>query len=163
MKVRSAGSADTPRIRELAVRLMDQSLPHWRDPAPLKDKLNEALAAYDGEMPQDHLLLVCEDDKGWIAGFAHAGMDADFFSGEAQAHLYYLVTDPSCEGKGVGRMLMDAVEDFARDKSATGILLYVFSTNERARSVYERYGFQEHMLKMVKPVSATRASGHSSK
>jgi len=135
MKVRSAGSADTPRIRELAVRLMDQSLPHWRDPAPLKDKLNEALAAYDGEMPQDHLLLVCEDDKGWIAGFAHAGMDADFFSGEAQAHLYYLVTDPSCEGKGVGRMLMDAVEDFARDKSATGILLYVFSTNERARSV----------------------------
>src|SRR5690554_2163003 len=85
------------------------------------------------------------------------------FPAKPQAHLYYLVTDPSCEGKGVGRMLMDAVEDFARDKSATGILLYVFSTNERARSVYERYGFQDDMLKMVKPVSATRASGHSSK
>ncbi|UFS64546.1 GNAT family N-acetyltransferase [Paracoccus denitrificans] len=95
---------------------MDQSLPRWRNPAPLQEKLHEALAAYDGDMPQDHLLLVCEDERGWIAGFAHAGMDADFFSGEAQAHLYYLVTDPSCEGKGVGRMLMDAVEEFARAK-----------------------------------------------
>lgn len=152
MLTRPANSSDAPRIRELAVRLMDQSLPRWRDPAPLKEKLSEALAAYEGDLPQDHLLLVCEDERGWVAGFAHAGMDADFFSGEAQAHLYYLVTDPACEGKGVGRMLMNAVEEFARDRSATGILLYVFATNDRARSVYERYGFQEDMLKMVKPV-----------
>lgn len=157
MLVRTARSADTARIRELAARLMNQSLPRWRDPAPLQEKLHDALAAYDGDMPRDHLLIVCEDERGWIAGFAHAGLDADFFSGETQAHLYYLVTDPSREGTGVGRMLMDAIEEFARDRSASGILLYVFATNERARSVYERYGFQDDMLKMVKPIVSRKS------
>lgn len=110
------------------------------------------MEAYDGPTLEDHVVLVCEGVDGELLGYAHAGMDADFFSGEPQGHLYYLATDPRFEGRGVGGKLLDAVEAWARNNGAKGIMLYVFATNDHARKVYERYGFQDDMLKLVKPI-----------
>ncbi len=152
MRIRSALPHDAAAIKTLAARLQDQPLPEWRDAAPLSEKLENAVEAYDGAMPEDHTVLVCEGDGGELLGYAHAGMDADFFSGEPQGHLYYLATDPAFEGRGAGRKLLEAIETWAQKNGATGIMLYVFATNDRARKVYQKYGFQDDMLKLVKPI-----------
>lgn len=153
MRVRNAAPSDSTFIHELAERLASQPVPAWRDAAPLSAKLDEAKEAYADTLPDDHVVYVCEDEQGKIAGYAHAGMDADFFSGEAQAHLYYLVTAPEIEGRGVARRLMNEIEIWARARGASGILLYVFAPNARARAVYTRAGFEEDMVKMVKPLT----------
>ncbi len=152
MRIRSALPGDATAIKALAARLQNQLLPEWRDPTPLTNKLNDAIKAYDGPVPEDHAVLVCEGAEGELIGYAHAGMDADFFSGEPQGHLYYLATDPAFEGRGAGRKLLEAVESWARKNGAKGIMLYVFATNDRARMVYQKYGFQDDMLKLVKPI-----------
>lgn len=153
MRVRNATPSDSTSINELAGRLASQPLPAWRDAAPLIAKLDEAKDAYTNSLPDDHVVYVCEDEQGKIVGYAHAGMDADFFSGEPQTHLYYLVTAPEMEGRGIARRLMNEIETWARDLGAGGILLYVFAPNARARAVYTRAGFEEDMVKMVKPLA----------
>jgi RimJ/RimL family protein N-acetyltransferase len=52
----------------------------------------------------------------------------------------------------VGRLLMDAAEDWAREKGYQRLTLDVFAGNERARRVYEKNGFTEEVVKYVKPV-----------
>jgi GNAT superfamily N-acetyltransferase len=132
-------------------RLRDGSLPAWRRPASLEKNLTAAEAGFFGPAAGERTLLVCVDDDTPI-GFAQAMMDTDFFSGEPQGHLLFLVTDRAHEGRGVARSLMAEVEAWARAQGATGLLLYVFATNEGARAAYGRFGFQEDMVKMVKPL-----------
>jgi GNAT superfamily N-acetyltransferase len=139
-------------------RLRDGSLPAWRHPASLETNLTEAEAGFFGPLAVERTLLVCVDDDDAPIGFAQAMMDKDFFSGAPQGHLLFLVTDRAHEGRGVARSLMAGVEDWARGQGASGLLLHVFATNETARAAYHRFGFQEDMVKMVKPLGATVAA-----
>lgn len=153
MPIRPATPDDAAAIRGLSARLRDQPIPSWRDRAPIVSRLTDGLALYDGDLPEGHIVLVHEGADGRILGYAHAGLDADFFSGEPQGHLYYLATDPAAEGQGIGRGLMDAISDWTREQGCHELQLYVFATNDRGRAVYRRYGFQEDTLKMVKPLA----------
>lgn len=63
----------------------------------------------------------------------------------ASAHVWHvtgLAVDPACEGRGVGRALMEALIDTARERGGRRITLRVFAPNERARRLYERLGFE---------------------
>jgi GNAT superfamily N-acetyltransferase len=154
MLVRQARAGDEPRVRELADRLNDEALPAWRNPAAMPS-MDKAAELFFSPPSEDYVLMVCVDDGDRPIGFAHAMMDKDFFTEEPQRHVLFIATDATHEGKGVARRLVDAVGDWARDKGATGLLLYVFATNERARAAYHRFGFREDMLKMVRPIRGT--------
>jgi len=49
---------------------------------------------------------------------------------------------PEFRGKGIGRRLMDATIDGAREAGLARIGLEVFSSNTNAIRLYERYGFE---------------------
>jgi len=98
--------------------------------------------------------MVCVDEGDRPIGFAQAMMDKDFFTEEPQGHILFIATDAAHEGRGVARRLVDTIGDWARERGAKGLLLYVFATNERARTAYQRFGFEEDMLKMVKPLDS---------
>jgi GNAT superfamily N-acetyltransferase len=152
MKIRLARLDDAPRIGALAQRLREGPLPAWRDPAPLSANLDQAEAAFFGPESDDRVLLVCVDDADRPIGFAQAMMDRDFFSQETQGHLLFLVTDQAHERRGVARLLVTATEDWSRARGATGLMLYVFASDDNPRAAYRRFGFQEDMVKMVKPL-----------
>ena len=69
---------------------------------------------------------------------------------------------PACRGRGVGRMLLNAVEQEARSSGCCKLTLEVQQNNTRARSIYGRFGFAQAVyaadsggggsLYMVKPV-----------
>jgi len=48
---------------------------------------------------------------------------------------------------------MDEIEADGRERGATVMSLNVMVTNERARSLYERLGFEEEMIRASKPLS----------
>jgi GNAT superfamily N-acetyltransferase len=150
--IRAARPDDAPKLQDLMRRLREGSLPAWRHPTSLEDNLTAAEAGFFGPLAAERTLLVCVDDSDTPIGFAQAMMDKDFFSGAPQGHLLFLVTDRAHEGRGVARSLMAGVEDWARAHGATGLLLHVFATNDTARAAYHRFGFQEDMVKMVKPL-----------
>jgi ribosomal protein S18 acetylase RimI-like enzyme len=57
-------------------------------------------------------------------------------------HVTGLAVDPSFEGRGAGRVLMEALIELARSRGGRRMTLRVFAPNERARRVYEGLGFE---------------------
>lgn len=58
-----------------------------------------------------------------------------------EAHLLNLSVHLDSHGKGLGRYLLGQIVKLAVDAQMTSILLEVRPSNQRALTVYERYGF----------------------
>lgn len=62
------------------------------------------------------------------------------------AHMAYLggvAIDPALGGKGYGRMMLEEVLDWARQRQLRRVELSVAVSNERAIRLYEKVGFQQ--------------------
>lgn len=64
-------------------------------------------------------------------------------SDSSDARLYSLATDPNWRGRGVGRLLLSALEDLARAAGRTGIRLEVKEFNASALALYKRAGYEQ--------------------
>jgi GNAT superfamily N-acetyltransferase len=71
-------------------------------------------------------------------GIAGALLDLEDGS---RAQLVSMWTAPTFRRKGVGRILVNAVLDWAKQRGVKTLLLMVTSTNSSATSFYERLGF----------------------
>jgi len=60
---------------------------------------------------------------------------------------------PDWQGQGIGRALMEAAVDYARENSAAWIVLQVRDNNRAARALYESLGFQSiaEVVRLRKP------------
>ena len=65
------------------------------------------------------------------------------------------------EGRGVGRELLAAAEDWAREQGYATLTLEVFAGNERARSVYAAAGFEEDSLMLAEAAGRRRLTGYA--
>jgi ribosomal protein S18 acetylase RimI-like enzyme len=74
------------------------------------------------------------------AAFGIAGAFLDQEDG-ARAHLVSMWTAPTHRQRGVGRLLVDGVVDWARLRGARTVRLMVTSNNETAILFYRRLGF----------------------
>ena len=98
--------------------------------------------------------------RDWAAGrwrggdaavFAVRGADAavgtatgaEYEAEPGVAHVYAMWVAPDARGTGVGRALLEAVADWARDRGCERLVLQVTETNETARRFYAACGFAE--------------------
>ena len=63
------------------------------------------------------------------------------WTGAPEAHLQELYVVPSLRGQGIGRALLEATIEVAREAGATGIDLNTGETDTAARALYESAGF----------------------
>jgi ribosomal protein S18 acetylase RimI-like enzyme len=77
-------------------------------------------------------------DEGTACGIAGTLLDLQDMS---RAQLVSMWTAPTHRRKGVGRMQVNAVLDWARQRRVKTLLLMVTSTNAAAMRFYERLGF----------------------
>ena len=59
----------------------------------------------------------------------------------------------SHRGRGLGRALLRAAEDYAASQGATEIRLGVLAKNDAARRLYRDYGFEEYVVGMSKSLT----------
>jgi len=62
--------------------------------------------------------------------------------GVDELHLLNLSVAPAAQHSGHARYMLDALRVLAREKRAAQLWLEVRISNERARALYERYGFR---------------------
>ena len=62
--------------------------------------------------------------------------------GVDEAHLLNITVAPEFQGQGWALVLLDALALWARGQGAQWLWLEVRMSNQRARAVYERYGFR---------------------
>ena len=93
---------------------------------------------------EDAAVLLVEED-GAAVGHAIAEVDDE---NAARVHLWDLYLQEGFRGRGVGQELLREVGQWARGRGATHLTLDVMVSNDRARHLYERLGFEiiEHLM-----------------
>lgn len=84
-----------------------------------------------------HWARVLRMGDGSFAGYAVASPGVD------EMHLLNLTVAPGRQGRGLGRGLLDALVAECRRAGHATLWLEVRESNQSARSVYRRYGFEE--------------------
>ena len=142
LRFRPATVDDEPFLLGLTARLADFPLPEWRT----ADEIARAdhailLDALRRPTPQSFIVIV-EAPEGTPAGYVFARAATDYFTSQRHAHVEVLAVAPEYEGMGLGRALLDHVEEWAARQGYRQVTLNVFARNERARQVYEHLGYQ---------------------
>jgi GNAT superfamily N-acetyltransferase len=76
-----------------------------------------------------------------IEGRAVGGVIAALASGRGLGNLRHLYVDPDAWGEGAGRALHDAAVGWCGRAGLASMDLWVLERNERARRMYERWGW----------------------
>ncbi|MFV3128007.1 GNAT family N-acetyltransferase [Niveispirillum sp. KHB5.9] len=150
--IRPATSADLPFIHSLAPRLAGVADLPWRSADEVmrfqRSFMHETL-----EAPKPGAVtLVAEDEAGTKLGFVHAEPMLDIFTDNLAAYIPLLAVAEAAEGHGAAKVLMAAVEDWARRQGYASLSLDVFASNSRGRAFYERQGYGEETLRLVKDI-----------
>jgi ribosomal protein S18 acetylase RimI-like enzyme len=149
--IRAARPQDYPALLDLSPRLAIGVAP-WRDPAKVacaaREWIGSSLASA-GE--HGHAVLVALLG-GQVAGMVSLA-EREHFTGEVDAYVSELAVDRAMEGRGAGRALMAAAEQWAAAQGLTRITLETGARNHRARHFYEEAGYQEEEVRLTKAVA----------
>jgi ribosomal protein S18 acetylase RimI-like enzyme len=123
------------RIRAATIADTDAVLDLWARGAGESSIANDAsqierMLARDPEM-----LLLAEDDDGRLVGSVIAGFDG------WRAHVYRMAVDPEVRKGGVGRALVEAMEDRFRRLGAVRSDAIVLLDNDLGRSFWKAVGY----------------------
>ncbi|MEO6132071.1 MAG: GNAT family N-acetyltransferase [Saprospiraceae bacterium] len=150
IEIRHATINDKSFIVSLIPRLNDFGPPPWRDV--------EVMTAYDTLIildslhfqPEGTAIFIAEDENHKPLGLIHLFIGNDYYNKEKHGHISDLIVASEAEGCGVGTMLLEKGEVWAREHGFKWITLGVFAQNTRARELYGRMGFGEDIVKYVK-------------
>lgn len=80
------------------------------------------------------------------------GNAIDQVKGIRHTHIFLLYVKPEHRRRGIGKALMQYVENWAISKGDRQIGLQVFQSNTPAINLYQQLGYQTQSLWMVKPL-----------
>ena len=151
IRVEPGDPQDCEAMLELFPRLASFELPNGRNPGHLWGGDAEMLRDWARTGNDDCLVHVAKDADGMVVGVTMVTLGPELLSHAPSAHLEVIAVAENAEGRGVGKALLDAAEAGARERGALSMSLHVFATNERARRMYERTGYDEELIRCIKP------------
>jgi GNAT superfamily N-acetyltransferase len=107
------------------------SKPGLWDEERARAALAEAIAAAGSE-------VFVADDAGELVGFCTTYLDLDSVRFGRRAWIEDLAVSPGRRSQGIGKALLDAAKDWARERGATHLELDSAFTREDAHRFYER-------------------------
>lgn len=94
-------------------------------------------------------LLVAELDNEPIgSGYARIENAKPYLQHAQHAYLGFMYVVPQHRGKGINKMIVDALAAWAASQNITELRLDVYHANEPAIRAYEKCGFAKHMIAM---------------
>ena len=142
VQVRSAVAADAERIAILAGQL--------GYPSTVETVLRQLPRI---QSSPEHAVFVAEAPDGLVIGWLHVHAH-HFVANDPRAEIGGLVVDENSRNAGVGRLLMEQAEQWARDKGYREVVLRSNVIRERAHKFYESLGYsvtktQKHFRKAL--------------
>ena len=148
--IRKGTTDDEDFITAHAYRLLEFTVPEWREQKSMTAvDIKYNIAAMKSNDP-DLAVFIAIDEMGERCGFLHLTMQSDYYTHERHAHITDIVVVKNAEGKGIGKLLLQKAEDWAREKNSRWITLNVFEGNSHAKAVYEKTGYTKEWSKYLK-------------
>jgi GNAT superfamily N-acetyltransferase len=128
--VRRASRSDIPQLPELCEQLGYRS-----NEAEIRARFDDIASCFDEEV------FVAETADGRIAGFLGIFVLRTIAS-EPRAEVSGLVVDNARRSHGVGKLLMEKAETWAREHGCDVVSLRCNVIRDRAHKFYERLGYE---------------------
>ena len=148
IRTRLYDPADREFVLSLAPRLAI-GIPSWRDAERMIVTAQNWITGSIEQHGQKTVIFVAEDELGERFGFASVS-HSTHFTGEGQAYIGELATAESAEGRGVGKALAQACEQWAREQGYRILALATGAANERALGFYRHLGFLDEDVTLVR-------------
>jgi len=146
INIRKAEIKDLDVLFEFKQALVESERPFDRTlkPGPLYYyNIPELIEATDAR------IVVAEVDSKLIGcGYARIVDSKPYLKHQQHAHLGFMYVLPDHRGKGVNKLIINALKQWAQQQGITEIRLEVYAVNIAALKAYEKVGFAAHMLTM---------------
>jgi ribosomal protein S18 acetylase RimI-like enzyme len=150
-QVRPYESHDHDALVAIAERLAEGAA-GWRDPARWSAAVRGWVTGSIDRAAQDGAALLVATGAGRVAGFVSVS-SRRHFTGDIDAYIGELVVAAGAEGRGAGRALLAAAEDWASRRGYDRLTLETGAANARARAFYARAGYAEEEVRLSKDLS----------
>jgi GNAT superfamily N-acetyltransferase len=147
-RVRGATVADRAFVESLAPRLVIGRA-RWIDEGAMLATMRGFLLDDLEHMGPNVAVFIADSRDGAPVGALSIERNTHF-TGAPQAYIGELAVREEVEGQGAASALLEAAESWARERGARLIALETGARNSRARAFYERRGYGEESVKLVK-------------
>lgn len=96
------------------------------------------------------LLLAEHNNELTGCGYARIETVKPYLQHQQHAYLGFMYVETAHRGKGINRLIIEALEKWSLSQGVTEMRLEVYSGNEPAIKAYEKIGFTKHMIEMRK-------------
>ncbi len=144
--VRRATSADLSQLLRFEQEVITAERPYditlAEDPITYYD-LKQLLLSDQAE-------VVVAEVNGEVVGSGHATIkDArSYLNHQIYVNLGFMYTVPEYRGRGINRMIIEKLCDWANSKGISEVRLTVYQENTSAIAAYEKAGFKKHIIEM---------------
>lgn len=129
---REINTADAPEVAEICKSALGYDIN--------VESVKRQIAKLTNDKKQ-HIIIGYEDENtSKIIGFVHAQMYESFYS-DLGLNILGLAVNPNFQGSGIGRKLMNKLEDYAVDNNISFIRLNSAMKREEAHKFYEHIGY----------------------
>jgi ribosomal protein S18 acetylase RimI-like enzyme len=148
LTIRPIVEADAEFLASVTPRLYPGATVSPRDP--------ESFRAYFDRLTPDTLakgegaVAYVAEANGAPVGVIAAHLDVDYFTNHSRLYVDTLAIAIEAEGRGIGRALLEFIEDHARQLGCREVVLDVFAENAHARRFYEKSGYAADYIRMAK-------------
>ena len=149
IEIRPACDADADFVAGLASSLLEFGSVSWKEPEALVPGLRKVLVDAVRNQDPRSAVLIAQGEDGAPVGFISMKTGKDV-AGNDRAHVADLAVAERARRGGVGRALMGAAEQWAREHEFDVISLDVWSTNDTALQFYRRLGYDAESLCLIK-------------
>ena len=98
------------------------------------------------------LLVAVSGDTIIGSGYARIETAKPFLQYEQYAYLGFMYVLPEYRGKGINRLIIDALATWAAGQNMTELRLEVYQNNTAAIAAYEKVGFEKLLIEMRKQI-----------
>lgn len=148
VRIRLATPADREFLHRIAPRLVIGVAP-WRDAVRMLTTMEGYLIENLTAPPEKGAMFIAEGANGIRLGVVTVAHNVNF-TGERQAYMGELAVAEEAEGQGVGRLLVERAERWARENGYDLLVLDTGAANTRARGFYAGLGYQEEGVRLAK-------------
>lgn len=158
MKIRKATLNDVPRIVELWVEFFEEHNRLYTRDDPIyqarKNKSQIYKECLTKNIRRRNAAVFVADKSGDLVGYLVVEQQrlAPFQIHDKEAYVSELFVEKKSRREGIGTMLLDAANSWAKEKDLFSIGLIVNTKNKKAYSAYLKNGFKGFNLKMSKIV-----------
>ena len=152
MKIRSATPDDLDALFDLNKQINE--LHHLYAPQAFVAPSEEDRTFLINMLADEERLFLVAEESQQVLGFITATITQNetisFLIKDPICRIGTIVVDENQKSKGVGRALMTAVEQWARESGATQVRLEVMEFNHNAQQFYDKLGFAPNSRLMMK-------------